>query len=202
MIARANFLALSLVLSLLLPLSRAQSPEGSVPKLEVRISTKQNRIRVGESLTLRAEIPNEGKETVYVGTQLDGPDNALSRLRLDIFANGKIVGGTERSSGDYGRYRDDDSRKPPLATEFSKYWVALPPGHFYGSDKVLPPSEFEGPGKYSIRGTYTSDGFSKAGDNNPLAGYAVELKLMPYQAWTGEVNTNSVSIEVIKGKER
>jgi hypothetical protein len=168
--------------------------------LVVRISTDQKTIAPGESLELRAEIFNRGDEPVFVASEFEGPDNALTLLQLNVFLGKKLV---ERrrplSAADYLRYRDDDPHKPPLDQLFPRYWVVLRPNHFYGSKIVMSPSAYEQlrmPGKYLIKGTYISAGFQNTGMNNPLASYADELQHMPYRAWTGEIETNSISIKV------
>ncbi len=186
--------------------AHAQSLDASAPKLRVRIAAKQNTIRPGQTLVLRAEIFNEGTEAVFVGREIQGPDNALSQLRLNFFKNGKLVdAGGSRRAADYLRYAEDSPSKPPLASEFSKYWVALSPGNFYGGDVVMDPSQYETlriPGRHLVRGTYMSEGFLHAGMNNPLASYVNELKNMPFQAWTGAVDTNSVWIDVVKPSKK
>ena len=52
------------------------------------------------------------------------------------------------------------------------------------------------PGRYLIKGKYSSEGFLAEDINNPLLHYAKELKQLPYEAWVGEVETNSVWIEI------
>jgi len=58
------------------------------------------------------------------------------------------------------------------------------------------------PGRYRIQGRYWSRGFLAEDINNPLLGYADELKQLPYHSWTGEVETNSIWIEVVKPRSR
>ena len=175
---------------------------GTAQKINVRISSAKAKVQPGEGLRLRVEICNEGSESVYVATTFDGPDNALARLKISLFHNGSPVDGPkETSAGDYGRYAADDHRRPPLAELFSKYWVALAPGHFYGGEFVVGPSSFpqlNAPGKYMVRGTYASGGFLSEGMNNPLASDVEEVGRMRYQAWVGEVETNPIWIEVVK----
>ena len=53
------------------------------------------------------------------------------------------------------------------------------------------------PGKYRVTGQYSSRGFLVKDEGNPLGCYVDELKQLPYQAWKGTVETNSISIEVV-----
>jgi hypothetical protein len=169
--------------------------------LRVTIDADKAKVKSGETLTLYVRIYNQGTESVYVATDFDGPDNALSRLNISLFHDGSLIDKSqERSAADYSRYRPDDPKRPPLATEFSKYWLTLLPRRSYGGKLVLGPGTFptlRTPGKYEIRGTYRSSGFMSSGMNNPLSGYVEELRQMPYQAWVGEVETNKVRVEVV-----
>ena len=88
---------------------------------------------------------------------------------------------------------------PPLASELSRYWIALSPGHFYGGEVVMTSDFFpvlKAPGRYRIQGKYHSRGFLAKDINNPLLQYAQELKQLPFEAWVGEIETNSVWIEI------
>jgi hypothetical protein len=58
------------------------------------------------------------------------------------------------------------------------------------------------PGRYRIKGKYSSRGFLAQDINNPLLHYAQELKQLPYEAWDGSVETNSVWIEVTGTPQR
>jgi hypothetical protein len=183
------------------PKQKNHDENADAGKLKVTIAADKTKIKAGESLVLRVQIYNIGSQSVYVATSFDGPENALSRLSVTLFRDGTLVdsGGVQRSAADYGRYRPEDLKKHPLANEFSKYWLVLRPGYAYGGQLVLDPTTFQTlskPGKYEVRGTYSSSGFMSGGMNNPLATYIGELGQMPYQAWTGEVETNRVWIEV------
>lgn len=171
-------------------------------KLDVKIAIPKAKVRSGESVLLRLQIRNQTTENTYIGTSFDDTDNALTRLYISILRDGSWVSAsTQRSAADYFEYAPD--RKPPLIEKFSKYWLALPPGHSYGGDFVLEPSSYKWlnrPGKYVIRGTYVSDGFQNAGMNNPLASYVDELSRLPYKPFVGEVETNQVSLEVVPPK--
>lgn len=197
---------LSLLTVLLGIISVASQGTGNngVQRLIVKIRGRSTRIQPGGTLTLRVEVYNAGTESVFVATNFDGPENALSRLDIRLFYNGsRIEDRKEKSAGDYGRYRLNDPRRPPLVQEFSKYWIALPPGHYYVGDLAMDPTSFphlNTPGKYMVRGTYTSSGFLNDGMNNPLASYLGELDRLPYKAWIGEVETNSIWIEVVGPK--
>ena len=126
-------------------------------------------------------------------------------LEIPLRYGKKVDGPTERVSTDYWPRDPNDANKPPLAVELSKYWIALPPGHFYGGEVVLDSRSYERlgiPGRYRIEGQYHSAGFFVRDDiGNPLAAYVEELKRLPYQAWEGTVCTNSVWIEVKGGKK-
>jgi hypothetical protein len=183
------------------PKQKNHDENADAGKLKVTIAPDKTKIKAGDSLVLRVRIYNEGLQSVYVATSFDGPENALSRLTVTLFRDGTLVdsGGAQRSAADYGRYRPEDLKEHPLANEFSKYWLVLRPGYAYEGQLILDSATFQtltNPGKYEVRGTYRASGFMSGGINNPLAAYIAELGEMPYRAWTGELETNRVLIEV------
>jgi hypothetical protein len=184
--------------------NQTEGPNDSETKVSVRISATKTRLQPGESVVLHVEILNEGPTGVFIFKEIDGPDNALSKLDLFLHYRGQVYRPSGASIADcFCSGRRSDS--PPLASELSKFWIALPPGHFYGGDVTMRASLFESlrkPGRYQVQGKYTSRGFLAQDINNPLLGYADELKQLPYRAWTGEVETNSIWIEVATPSHR
>ncbi len=177
----------------------AAKPENEIV---VKIQANKNVFVPGESVHLHVEIWNEGPKDIFVSKNFSLYDGSLEIL---LHYGTKVDGPTERGSADYWPRDPNDTNKPPLAIELSKYWMALPPGHFYGGEVVLDSRSYERlriPGRYRIEGQYYSGGFFVRDDfGNPLADYVEELKRLPYQAWEGKVNTNPVWIEVKGGKK-
>jgi hypothetical protein len=184
--------------------NQSEVPNDSETKVSVRISATKTRLQPGESVGLHVEILNQGPKGVFVFKEIDGPDNALSKLDLFLHYHGHVYRpGVVTIADCFCSGRGPDS--PPLAIELSKFWIALPPGHFYGGEVIMHASLFERlrvPGRYQVQGKYTSRGFLTQDINNPLLGYADELKQLPYHSWTGEVETNSIWIEVAKPRNR
>jgi hypothetical protein len=137
---------------------------------------------------------------VFISKNIDAVAyNAIATLSFALsYSKGVDVPATAVAMDTFASQR---SSYPPLLNELPKYWIALPPNHFYGTEVVIEPSYFKRlsiPGKYQIRGKYNSQGFLAKDVNNPLLHYAEELKRLPYEAWVGEVETNSVAIEITK----
>jgi hypothetical protein len=168
------------------------------PKISVRISADSLRLRAGENLRLQVEIFNESAQDLFVFKNIDNTfSNALATIQLTMYQGDQVVGPTMAAASD--SFSSERSVYPPLASELPRYWIALPPNHFYGGEVVMKSSWFEklwAPGKYRIQGNYSSRGFLARDVNNPLAHYAQELKQLPYEAWVGSVETNSIWIEV------
>jgi hypothetical protein len=167
------------------------------PGVSVRISTSGTRFHTGEDILLQVEIWNEGKENLFVHKEISTTSNALSKLALTTHKGGKALGPSFFVTADC--FCAERSSYPPLATELPRYWVAVPPQHFYGGQVVMQASEFQQlkvPGQYRIQGRYSSRGFLAQDINNPLAHYADELKTLPYPAWVGEVDSNSITITI------
>jgi hypothetical protein len=166
-------------------------------KLTVKISADKTTINPGESITVKVEIWNTGSSDVFVAKNIGryGGDNGY--LELLLHYDSKVDGPSIQVAADFG----PRTNKPPLVGELSKYWVAIPPGHFYGGEETMDPNSFKRllvPGVYIIKGSYHSSGFLvRDVFANPLASYVDELKLLPFQAWAGDVETNQISIEVV-----
>jgi hypothetical protein len=163
----------------------------------VKIVAEKRRINPGESVALSVEIWNISTKPVFIHREFNGPSNALTTLTFSLThgtqvyasAGALVVDSFERSRS-----------HPPLANELAKFWIALPPGHFYGGRIIVDSDSFrqlDAPGEYQLHGKYASRGFLADDMNNPLLDYAGELKELPYECWTGEVETNSVNIEVV-----
>ncbi len=168
------------------------------PKVSVRISVERMRLRLGEDVKLHVEIWNEGDQDIFVFKKIDDTfSNALATIHLTMYQGDQVVGPTMAAVSD--SFSSERSVYPPLVSELPRYWIALPPKCFYGRELVMKSTWFEKlrvPGKYRIQGKYSSRGFLAQDVNNPLAHYAQELKELPYEAWVGSVETNSVLIEV------
>lgn len=186
--------------------SRSQTPSTNQLKsrLSVRISTIRAHFRLGENIRLRVEIRNEGDQDVFIFKGIDNSlSNALATLRITMYRGKEPFGPSMSMASD--SFSSERSSYPPLANELAKYWIALPPTCFYGGELILGPSDFENlkvPGKYRIQGKYSSRGFLARDINNPLLHYADELKQLPYEAWVGEVETNSVLIEITRDNQQ
>lgn len=172
-------------------------------KVSVKISANHRRLQPGDSVVLHVEIWNEGTKDVFIFKEIQGPSNALSGFDFSLQYAKQIDRPSMVSVADcFCSGRGPDS--PPLANPLSIFWIAIPPGHFYGGEATMTPSDFERlriPGRYRVQGKYTSRGFLAQDINNPLLGNADELKQLPYQSWTGAVETNSVWIEVVDPKK-
>lgn len=182
--------------------SKSQEPSQADPgkQLAVRISAKKHRIRSGDSLTLTVEVRNLGSTDIFVAKNIGQYGEENGSLALYLHYGSKVEGSSEGSAADFICSRSDDSKKPPLASQLSRYWLVLPPGHFYGAEIVMDASLFDHlniPGKYRVTGQYSSRGFLMNDEGNPLGCYVDELKQLPYQAWRGTVETNSIWMEVV-----
>ena len=183
--------------------STSQSPlsKDSEARISVRISAERTHYQPGEDVRLHVEIWNEGKQDVFIFKNIDAvSSNALATINLTLYYGSQATGpGFAIASDSFSAER---ASYPPLVNELPLYWIPLPPRHFYGQEVVVRAllfSKLSVPGKYRIQGKYTARGFLSQDINNPLAHYAEQLKQLPYKAWVGEVETNSVWIEVTKG---
>ena len=171
------------------------------PRISVRISCDHHRFYAGEDIRLHVEIWNVGDQDLFFLKDISTVSNALAKLDLTWYQGNKPVGPWVAITSD--SFSSERSTYPPLVGELPRYWIAIPPKHFYGAEVVLEASSFgrlKALGRYRIQGVYSSRGFLAQDINNPLFHYAEELKQLPYEAWVGQAETNSLWIEITNKK--
>lgn len=186
-----------LVLGLLQLSALGNSRPDDSRKIEVRLVPKKKTIKVGEALEIRIEIRNVGSEALFIHKdifQLCGI-SPLS-LRLELGPPIKPQPGIGCASDCV--YRAGES----LARRLALFWTILPPGDFYGTVVSMYPETFpqlNTPGRWRLRGSYRAKGDLSSSfcfDPAPIPDKDEQLESLPYKAWQGEVETNSVWIEV------
>ena len=178
-----------------------QEQETKDPQVEVRRIPKKKSIKVGEVLEVRVEIRNVGTKPLFINYEIyDLCVAAPLSLRLDLGPPLKPqTGPGEACAGDCV-YTAKDSFVRRLLWR----WTVLPPEHFYGTDIRLYPESFPQlytPGRWRLGGTYKSVGnlsSSPCWDTAPIPDNAEQIKGLPYEAWQGKVDTNSVWINVVR----
>jgi hypothetical protein len=99
-----------------------------------------------------------------------------------------------------------DTAKDSFARRLVYRWTTLPTRDFYGTVVAMDPASFpqlNTPGRWRLRGTYKSIGnlsSSHCWDTAPIPDNEEQIKGLPYEAWQGEVNTNTVWIEVLRAR--
>jgi hypothetical protein len=90
----------------------------------------------------------------------------------------------------------------------TKYWIPLPPGHFYGRVVKMYPDSFpklDKRGRYLLKAEYFCIGFPTEGINgrgmNGLELDPEQSARLPFKAWKGKIESNSVRIEVAGTRE-
>jgi len=188
---------LSVFLGATLLQAQGSSPDKEGQRISVRISISRTRFQLGDDIPVHVEIWNEGERDLFVYKQVACfPSNALAKIDLSFYRGKQVI--RPRFSIASDSFSSERSTYPPLVNELPRYWIAVPPHHFYGGEVVMEASWFrlKKPGRYRIQGKYSSRGFLAQDINNPLLHYAQELKQLPYEAWDGSVETNSVWIDV------
>jgi len=169
-------------------------------QIEVRLIPKRRTIKAGEPLEVRVEIWNVSTQPLFIRKnifELCG-DSPLS-LRLEL--------GPPLKPGTLGHgcaadclYQPEDS----FAKRLLIFWAILPLQDFYGTVVYLDPDTFpqlNTPGRWRLRGTYKSRGDLSSSfcfDPTPLPDNAEQVKRLPYEAWQGQVDTNTIWIEVVR----
>jgi hypothetical protein len=172
-------------------LQGTQESKAGDASIELKLSVQKKVIRPGGSLEVRVEIWNTGSRDIFVGQNLDSP-GSISELSL------RLEGGVE-PSGETAGVAGDSLRDPDFVRVLSKYWIPLPPGHFYGRVVKMYPDSFpklDKRGRYRLRAEYSCIGFPTSGGINGLELDPEQSARLPFKAWKGKIESNSVWIEV------
>ena len=178
-----------------------QSTENSNGKqIEVRLLPRTKSIRVGDSLDVRVEIWNVSSHPFFIKKAIYepcGPSSPLS-LRLELGPPLKSQKGIA-CAGDCLEGSDN------FTTKMVNRWISLPPKTFYGTVLRMDPDFFpqlKTPGRWRLGGAYKSiGGLSSTSCLGPYPSpeETRQISALPYAAWEGEVETNSVWVEVLRG---
>jgi hypothetical protein len=175
----------------------SRGPDKDNKQIEIRISLQSKIVRVGEPLEVRVEVWNVGSEELFIEKDIYEPcvDSPLS-FHLNLGPPIRTTGHGNGCAADCG-----DDRKDSFASHLVKLWVPLPVGRFYGTLVRMPPylyPQLETPGRWRLQGKYSSKGdlpssrcfFQVPSDPEQTA-------KLPYKAWHGIEDTNSVWVEVV-----
>ena len=176
---------------------QGQEPPPGKQELEVRLWAKKNIVQIGEPVRLVVEIRNQSRDVLFINRDIT---DIGDRFQLYLRHGTAIERSMSRAAGDFVIDRDT-----PYATLLVQHWVPLGPGNFYGGEVVMDTVAFptlSTPGTYSVQGIYVSQGFNEPGMGNPLRGRESETARLPFRAWEGRIETNSISIEVAAAKKR
>lgn len=175
-----------------------QTADQDKKQIEVRISPKTKVTRVGEGLELRVEIWNVGSNPLFI-------EKAIYELcRQSPLSFRLELGPPVKPQPGLGCAADCIySAKDSFARRLVYQWTTLPQKNFYGTVVALDPDSFpqlNTPGRWRLRGTYQSRGglsLSPCFDTAPIRDNEEQIKGLPYGAWQGAVETNTVWIEVL-----
>jgi hypothetical protein len=166
------------------------------PGLTVRLSVAKTKFSVGEPIYVTVKITNVGKQDIFVGRRIPINTDWIYSLVLSLQDQ------KGNASTMLWRARDPVPPDPEesLASALAKAWVALPPGYSYSTAIEIDSETFaflKKPGRYRLSGTYQSMGMDAPLYYNALLNRPEEMKKLPYRSWEGEVDTNSVWLEIV-----
>ena len=163
-----------------------EHPKQSAPEVELSLSVPRTTFRIGESIPVRVEITNRGKDDFLVGRHLnDGAYTNPSHTSI-ILSDASTGGGPE--------VQDLSELLTPKAV--ATWWLAIAPNHFYGVEIILHKSTnqlLNKPGRYLLRVEYAS----KGGTTAAVPGADVPSSTV----WRGTLNSNVVAINVLPASE-
>jgi hypothetical protein len=177
------------------PLEASQTRHATI--ISLRFVKPTHSFAAGEAIEIQAELKNEGGDSILVCRDLGvGVDNSQPcSWEFSVRdASGRYLPGPGcRSDADRGWVSKDD-----FARYLIESWILLSSGYSYsarinvaGAFCRRPP-----PGRYEITGLLTSHGLDSPSINNPLAGYADEIKKLPYAGLKGTIASNKIWITI------
>lgn len=170
----------------------AQEPGPLPSELQVTISPLKEIITSGDTLKVRVEIWNIGRENLFICRDFRlGPCD----LRLSFEPPAREA--RTAHAADRGFPGETET----FANALVRDWISMPPEHFYGAVLELDPAsypELKEPGRYRIRGRYVSGGLLAPAYYNRLLAFRNEVAQLPAKSWQGEVDTNSITVLVAK----
>jgi hypothetical protein len=169
-------------------------------QIEVRLIPKKKSIKAGEVLEVRVEIWNVGSKSLFIENTVYGVcvPSPLS-LRLEL-------GPPMKPQTRFGGCAADCvyTTKDSFTRRLLYRWTIIGPGDFYGTVISVHSDYFpqlNTPGRWRLGGTYKSIGdvsSFRCWDTAPIPDNEEQIKGLPYEAWRGEVETNTVWIEVTR----
>jgi hypothetical protein len=181
-------------------LQGTQESKAGEASIELRLSVQKKVIRPGGSLEVRVEIWNTGSRDIFVGQNLDRW-GSISELSLRLEGGIEPTGPGRASAG-------DSLHDPNFVNVLTRYWLPLPPGHFYGRVVKMYPDSFpklDKRGRYRLKAEYSCIGFPTGGINGRgMNGFELDPEQsakLPSKAWKGKIESNSVLIVVAGTRE-
>lgn len=166
------------------------------PEIEVQIQPTKSTFRKGEPIQIRVELMNRSHRDLFVGRELGGLDSDPAHVRFYVWNSAGEQSPSGKAVGD--RFTPSPES---LLRAVIKRWIALRPQSSYSVTLYLDNSSFsflKQPGHYRIRATYRSQGIKAQVTAERLVNAKREdLASLPFPAWEGEVNSNSVWINVL-----
>jgi len=179
----------ALVLLCAVPIVPQQLVTNNQTPIVVELSAKKSVVYPGEMLTFHVVIKNQGTSPLYIPRDIS---EINQRFVLSLRYGSKKEGSGSMAVGDTFF---PPGEVPPFAKLLSTQWIVLDPG-MYGCDIEVYANEFPRlrvPGTYYFTGRYASHGF-----HENLRGFEQDTGKLPFKAWEGEVETNSVKIVVTR----
>ncbi|MFZ0884765.1 MAG: hypothetical protein WAN14_15305 [Candidatus Acidiferrales bacterium] len=184
------------------PVGSPRGQETKSTQIEVRLIPIKKSIKAGDVLKIRVEIQNVGSKPLFIENGIYSPCTPPSPLSLQLDLGPPMK--PQKGPG-FGCAGDCIySAKDSFASRLLYRWTVLPPGAFYGRVISVQPESFpqlSTPGRWRLSGTYKSIGNLSSSfcfDTAPIPDNQEQINELPYEAWQGKVDTNSVWINVAR----
>lgn len=171
----------------------AQSDKSTVHtsrEIEIRLSVLKRSYFYKRPVMIRVEIQNVGRERLFIPSEIGGGYSYLQFWWKD--PKGNDLPGSAGALDGWGPSHEDFTKM------LMKNWIVLPPGYSYGtSTNAAIDVDEPRPGRYQVRAKYSVSDMGSKSMDNPLGAYLDKIPSLPFPAWKGAVESNSLSIEIV-----
>jgi hypothetical protein len=174
--------------------SRAQEPE-----ISIRIQPTKKVFLKGKPITIRVELTNRGQSDLYISRSLSWPGGDDGYLDFQVWNSG----GQPSPRGGIAVDCFMQPSPEPLSVAVMKRWIALSPGSSYSKTLDVDLSLIlKRTGRYRILATYGSGGLREEYFTHCVKVTPEETAKLPFPAWEGKIESNSVWVRIIDPRKR
>jgi hypothetical protein len=165
-------------------------------KIELRISLPASSVTAGKTAVIRVEIWNRSNRDIYVCKAL-GSEPCFLRVNFD----------PPPKNPPPTMITDFEPALPyrgTFAEALASTWTKVAPSSEYGENIKLGELSYgtlDQPGSYRVTATFGSSGFMSRTGYEDMRGFAKEIAQLSGAAWSGIIDSNEVTLNVVSARK-